>query len=111
MVVQMDRLINGQEYIRQAVLVHPLDEPIPLQSFVGEDKDLIERIIPTQPGPIDDIKEKDCVEAETYVFDQAQASTLEPELWSFTEFMQENAWKWYGGRAPRSQEMPETEVS
>ncbi|KAF8635179.1 hypothetical protein AX15_000511 [Amanita polypyramis BW_CC] len=96
-------VFEGNEYIRQTVLVHPLEEATPLNDFAGQDKNLIERIAPAEPQPIDEVLAKassDCAEAEVYVF-QEDVSKLEPALWSFGEFVRKNAWKWYGGQVSR----------
>ena len=84
--------------------VYPLEEPTPLEKFLDEDEDgLIARIDPAQPAGADDVITAG-VEAETYLY--GDENDLRPALWSFSEFMSKNAWKWYGGERGR----PETEI-
>jgi hypothetical protein len=92
-----------QEYSREVVTVYPLEEPTPLEKFIdedGHDRNLIARIVPAQPAAADNViwADEAGVEAETYVY--GDASGLRPALWSFSEFVRQNAWKWYGGKAP-----------
>jgi len=100
---------EGSEYKREVVMVYPLEEPTPLEKFIeedGHDRNLIARIVPAQPAHADDVimADKAGVETETYVY--GDESELRPALWSFTEFVDKNAWKWYGGESDR----PETEI-
>lgn len=109
---------EGDVYIREAVRVHALEEPITLEKFVdkeGHDKDLVERIMPTQL-PISEILEKivsEAVETETYVYQDV--TVLEPELWSFADFLRDKASPWLDGSKqdfdtdPEPEEGPETE--
>ena len=84
-------------YLRKAVQVHALEELTALSNFVGHDKDLIERIMPAQPKqPVADIiggMGSEVVETETYVF--LEMGELEPELWSFEDFLGQAAFQWY----------------
>ena len=100
-----------QEYSKEVVTVYPLEEPTPLENFIEEDgKNLVDRLAPAQPAaaaadePIS--VDRTGVEAETYVY--GDASSLKPALWSFREFVQKDAWKWYGGIVRRGGE-PEEE--
>lgn len=94
--------------------VYPLEEPTPLEKFieqVGYDRNLIARIDPAQPAGADDVNtmsDKAGVEVETYLY--GDESELRPALWSFSEFVGKNAWKWYGGEAEDSIDRPETEI-
>ena len=91
-----------------------------LEVFVdeeGHDRDLIERIMPTQPLPISEILEKigsESVETETYMYQDV--TVLEPELWSFADFLRDKASSWLDGSRqacydtdPEPKEGPETE--
>ncbi len=102
-----------QEYTREVVTVYPLEEPTPLEKFIDEDghdknKNLIARIVPAQPAGADDVitADKAGVKTETYVYKDER--WLRPELWSFSEFVSKNAWKWY--REEDSIDRPETEI-
>ncbi|KAF8349158.1 hypothetical protein F5887DRAFT_1060045 [Amanita rubescens] len=100
-------MFEGSEYTREVVTVYPLEEPTPLEKFIDEDGHLIARIVPAQPVAADDVimvSDKAGVEAETYIY--GDESDLRPTLWSFSEFMSKNAWKWYKGETDR----PETEI-
>jgi hypothetical protein len=106
------KLVLQQEYSKEVVTVYPLEEPMPLENFIKEDdKNLVDRLAPAQPAvtaadePIN--ADRTGVEADTYVY--GDASSLKPALWSFREFVQNDAWKWYGGVVRRGGE-PEEEI-
>ena len=99
------KLFYVQEYIREVVTVYPLEEPTPLENFIDEeehDKNLLARMAPAQPA--DELVSADRAEVETETYVYRDASNLKPELWSFREFVQNNAWKWYGGIVRRGEE-------
>ncbi|KAJ7494766.1 hypothetical protein B0H11DRAFT_1857826 [Mycena galericulata] len=79
-------LFEGSEYDRKAVQVHPLSGLVNLSSYT----------MPTgTPSPLpSDSDLRDPVEVETYVY--GDISGLMPEIWDFDDFVQKNAWKWYG---------------
>src|SRR5690606_26657835 len=82
-------------YTRQAVSVHPLSE---LKDFDLTSHPLSRSdeasLVPTHPPPLPDTSELlPPVEAETYIFKYVRK--LEPELWSFEDFVAKNARKWY----------------
>ncbi|EFI27900.1 homoaconitate hydratase [Coprinopsis cinerea okayama7 len=86
---------EGSEYTRQAVSVHPLSE---LKDFDLTSHPLSRSdeasLVPTHPPPLPDTSELlPPVEAETYIFKYVRK--LEPELWSFEDFVAKNARKWY----------------
>ncbi|KIL67642.1 hypothetical protein M378DRAFT_73316 [Amanita muscaria Koide BX008] len=110
---------EGDVYIREAVRIRALEEPITLEEFVdeeGHDRDLVERIMPTHL-PISEILEKiesEAVETETYVYQDV--TVLESELWSFADFLRDKASPWLDGSRqeyydtdPEPKEGPETE--
>lgn len=61
-------------------------------------------IVPTTPPPLSPefianlSTTHPPIEANTYIWIQP-TSELKPELWDFTEFVRENAWKWVGSGA------------
>ncbi|KAF5382163.1 hypothetical protein D9615_004388 [Tricholomella constricta] len=88
-------IFEGSEYVRKGIDVHPLSPLVKLSEYPVDDKALIPSKPPSLParselGPP--------IKAETYVYDLYKR--LEPELWSFEEFVQNNAWKWYGDQQP-----------
>lgn len=101
-----------QEYSREVVTVYPLEEPAPLENFIEDDKKLVERIAPAPPAvtaPDETISaDRTGVEAETYIY--VDASSLKPALWSFREFVQNDAWKWHGGVVRRGGEPEQVEI-
>ncbi|KAK2460319.1 hypothetical protein APHAL10511_007708 [Amanita phalloides] len=104
------------DYIREVVSVYPLEELTALENFVhdeGQNKNIIERIGHVQPRAFDEILAGTMgagVKAETYVYQDV--GTLRPTLWSFSEFVEKNAWKWYGREDSEEEEneAPETEI-
>ena len=92
---------SEQMYDRMAVQVHALEELTPLSEFAddefGSNEDLIKRIMPAQrQGPVADIIGRmgpEVVETETYVF--LDMDDLEPELWSFEDFLEQAAFQWF----------------
>ncbi|KAJ7475882.1 hypothetical protein FB451DRAFT_1245102 [Mycena latifolia] len=60
-------IFEGSEYDREKVPVYPLENLVGLADYTM---------------------------VETYVFNQI--SRLMPEIWDFEDFVQKNAWKWYG---------------
>lgn len=100
-----------QEYIREGVLVHPLgpfsslsSTPVPNTTIpsVGPTSTPSSKsatntyLVPlTAPGlpPLDSLAEP--LPAETYIY-AGPLQDLSPELWSYEDFIRENAWKWVG---------------
>lgn len=88
----MADLTRAQEYVRKGVEVHPLGPMIKLPEYGSDNESLIPSKPPALPTAID---ESPTIHAETYIYDQFK--NLEAELWSFEEFVKNNARKWYGG--------------
>lgn len=61
-------------------------------SKYGADK---ESLIPSKPPALPTSGLSETIHAETYIYDQF--TKLDADLWSFEEFVKNNAWKWYGG--------------
>jgi hypothetical protein len=60
-----------------------------------------EALVPPKPPPLPTLSDlAPPIRTETYVYDHFKR--LEPELWSFEEFVKKNAWKWYGDQLPDS---------
>ncbi|KAI0661652.1 hypothetical protein C8Q70DRAFT_966296 [Cubamyces menziesii] len=76
-------LFEGDEYTREAVAVHPLEPLAPLSST---------------PVPRSDpsAASNGATDADvTYIY-AGPLRDLSPELWSYDDFVRENAWKWVG---------------
>lgn len=72
--------------------MHPLDSLIGLPELELVEKD----IVPSTPPPLPKHSELFApVEVETYVYCMP-LSTVNAELWSFDDFVKNNAWKWVG---------------
>ncbi|KAK2467978.1 hypothetical protein APHAL10511_000273, partial [Amanita phalloides] len=103
-------------YITEVVSVYPLEELTALEKFMddeGQNKNIIERIGHVQPRALDEILAGAMgagVKAETYVY--RDVGTLRPALWSFSEFVEKKAWKWYGWEdlEEEENEAPEPEI-
>ncbi|TFK75030.1 hypothetical protein BDN72DRAFT_832739 [Pluteus cervinus] len=87
---------EGPDYGRQNVQVHKLGEMMSLDSY-QLDEQASGDLLPTTPQALPDrevlTSESGQTDAQTYVF--KDISELEAEMWSFEEFVKENAWKWY----------------
>ncbi|KAF4614155.1 hypothetical protein D9613_007797 [Agrocybe pediades] len=83
---------EGDEYIRRKVQVHSLGPFVDVATHPVHD----EALIPPNPPPIPDIFNlPQAISAETYIY--TDVTCLKPDLWSYSEFVKNNAWKWYGG--------------
>ncbi|KAJ6531828.1 hypothetical protein B0H19DRAFT_457804 [Mycena capillaripes] len=76
-------IFEGDEYTREKVEVHPLENLVDLAEYV---MDTATHSLPA------DLPE--AAEVETYVF--GKIGRLMPDIWDFDDFVQKNAWKWYG---------------
>ncbi|KAH8823352.1 hypothetical protein DL96DRAFT_1617318 [Flagelloscypha sp. PMI_526] len=84
---------EGSEYTREPVQIHPLRpfHALPALIHLPIPNDLI---TPSNPPPLPPASElPPAFAAETYIY--RDVVYLRPELWSFDEFVKENAWKWY----------------
>ncbi|KAF8071906.1 hypothetical protein FPV67DRAFT_1483122 [Lyophyllum atratum] len=86
---------EGSEYIRKHVEVHPLAPLVKLSEYPINEAALIPEEPPALPASTDLAPS---IKAETYVYDRFKR--LEPALWSYEEFVKNNAWKWYADQLP-----------
>ncbi len=96
-----------QEYTRENVKVHPLGpltslsstpvptSTIPSSSTAATDSYVVPLDAPSLP-PLDALSAP--LPAETYIY-AGPLTDLSPELWSYEDFVRENAWKWVGRTA------------
>ncbi|VDC04759.1 unnamed protein product [Peniophora sp. CBMAI 1063] len=86
-------IFEGSEYTRDPVRVHPLGpaSPPPLAaSHATQD------FVPATTNPLPKPDElAPAVQASAYVWSNP-VTELKPELWSFEDFVRDNAWKWVG---------------
>ncbi|KAH9481407.1 AIG2-like protein C [Psilocybe cubensis] len=83
---------ESDEYVRRKVKVHPLGSFTRIfEKIVDED------FVPEHPPPLPEISKlhESSFEADTYIY--CDETNLNEELWSFEDFVRNNAWKWYGG--------------
>ncbi|KAI1797200.1 hypothetical protein LXA43DRAFT_910390 [Ganoderma leucocontextum] len=101
-------LFEGDEYTRENVLVHPLgpfsalsSTPVPRSTIPSVGAPLAPSTqsatdayttAPELP-PLDSLSPP--LPAETYIY-VGPLDDLTPELWSYEDFVRENAWKWIG---------------
>ncbi|KAJ7707674.1 hypothetical protein B0H17DRAFT_918044 [Mycena rosella] len=79
-------VFEGAEYEREKVLVNPLENAVGLLDYT---------MATATPAPLpSDAELPPPVEAETYVY--GNMSGLMPDIWDFGDFVEKNAWKWYG---------------
>ncbi|KAF8558147.1 hypothetical protein OG21DRAFT_1520001 [Imleria badia] len=81
------------EYTREVVLVHALGPLVALDDMQATG------VVPPMPPPD---KLQTPIEVNTYVWCRP-LSELQPRLWTFEEFVEENAWKWIGAGSRRDQ--------
>jgi hypothetical protein len=95
-----------KEYGLKKVFVHPLGTFCDLESDNSLEKS--GSIVPTSPPPLPPISDlPDSMEVETYIY--ARMANLNPDLWSFEEFVKNNAWKWYGRGADENVDFTEVD--
>ncbi|KAG7089547.1 hypothetical protein E1B28_011220 [Marasmius oreades] len=96
-------VFEGSEYRRTTVKVYPLEPLLDMTVYSKKDD---ESLVPSSPPPIP-TELGDPIEAETYIY--LEPSRLEPELWSFEEFVEQNARKWYGTDARAREDLVEVD--
>ncbi|PPR00792.1 hypothetical protein CVT24_000757 [Panaeolus cyanescens] len=86
----LDRF-EGDEYIRRPVQAHLLGPFVDVSTHGTRFNDLI----PTHPPPLPENVDTSTqtLEVETYIY--CDETNLEADLWSFEDFVKNNAWKWY----------------
>ncbi|KAI8980118.1 hypothetical protein BD414DRAFT_493684 [Trametes punicea] len=98
-------LFEGDEYVRESVAVHPLGPLVPLSSTPvprtaaptpSEEVTGLYVVPPMAPElpPLETLPPP--LPAQTYIY-AGPLSNVSPELWSYDDFVRENAWKWVGG--------------
>ncbi|KAI0368638.1 hypothetical protein BV20DRAFT_969010 [Pilatotrama ljubarskyi] len=97
-------LFEGDEYTRESVAVHPLGPLTPLSSHseprasaptpgdAATDAYVVPRTAPELP-PLNALPTP--LPAQTYIY-AGPLDQLSSELWSYEDFVRENAWKWVG---------------
>lgn len=86
--VELLDIFEGSEYTRESVRVHPLGSFKDVSTYTIDDA-----LVPSQPSSSSE--RPPAVDAETYIY--VKAFNLKSELWSFDDFVKNNAWKWYTG--------------
>lgn len=92
-----------QEYDRRKVKAYPLAPFGDMEEYSAKGN---ESLIPAHPPPIPD-KLPTAIDADTYIY--LDPSQLEPELWSFEEFVTQNAHKWYSADARAREDIVEVD--
>ena len=85
-------LFEPKEYIRESVQVHPLGpfKDISPHTIAKDD------LVPSHPPPLPSSSQTSpAIDAQTYIY--IEACDLDSELWSFDDFVKNNARKWYTG--------------
>lgn len=95
---------EGTEYSRDPVKVYPLGPLASISTHLREFKDLV----PAKPPPLPQESElAAAIDADTYVF--LELDKLEAEPWDFANFVEHNAWKWYGAAADDNEYVAEVD--
>ncbi|KAG6899298.1 hypothetical protein C0993_011460 [Termitomyces sp. T159_Od127] len=84
---------EGDDYVRKGVDVHPLSTFVKLSQYPVDD----ETLIPSKPPALPETLAPP-FRTDTYVYNMLDR--LEPDLWSFEDFVKKNAWKWYREQLP-----------
>ncbi|KAJ7035091.1 hypothetical protein C8F04DRAFT_1100070 [Mycena alexandri] len=79
-------IFEGSEYTRDKVPVYPLSDLVNLADYT------MSTATPAPLPPDEELPEP--VRVETYVY--GDISGLMRDIWSFDDFVEKNAWKWYG---------------
>jgi hypothetical protein len=102
-----------QEYIRKEVHVHAVGRltALPSDAAISSEATAAEgSLIPVALPPLPSAdKLAQPVPAQTYVW-HTKDSYLEKELWSFDEFVQNNAYKWIGPDAKGNEDYEKVDV-
>lgn len=77
--------------MRKCVRTHQLGALVKLSEHPSDEETLIKTKIPPLPASVD---LEPALDAETYVYKSFE--NLDAELWSFEDFVKNNARKWYG---------------
>ncbi|KAF9450918.1 hypothetical protein P691DRAFT_725187 [Macrolepiota fuliginosa MF-IS2] len=93
---------EGSEYTRNAIQVHPLGPFANISSHSAG----FRKLFPAHPPPLPE-ELPPVIDAETYVF--LDLATLEPSQWDFADFVERNAWKWYGKGAEDNEDITEVD--
>jgi len=99
--VRLLDFFEGDEYVRNLVPVHPLSPPTTLSPHILGHTSTLPPAAPhrhspsTLPPPI---------LAHTYIWCES-LTRLIPSLWSFDDFVKNNAWKWAGVHADNREYM------
>ncbi|KAG6879556.1 hypothetical protein C0992_001561 [Termitomyces sp. T32_za158] len=86
-------IFEGDDYYRRSVDVHPLSTFVKLLDYPLDDETLIPSKLPALPATL-----APPFRTDTYIYDVS--ARLEPDLWSFEDFVKKNAWKWYREQLP-----------
>ena len=82
--------------------IHPLG---PLKDVSNHSIDQ-DSLVPAHPPPLPSSSQMaNIIRAETYVYEDE--NNLMAELWSFDDFVKNNAWKWYGSSADDNPDITE----
>ena len=105
----------NQQYVRKEVHVHPLGRLTPIPSNVAVSSSEVTaaaegHLIPAALPPLPSADElAQPTPAQTYVW-CSEDSYLEKELWSFDEFVKNNAYRWIGPEAESREDYEEVDV-
>ncbi|KAF8867805.1 hypothetical protein BD779DRAFT_1386667, partial [Infundibulicybe gibba] len=79
---------EGEEYRRETVKASPLEPMMDLSGFI------LEPTLPKIPPPLPSFTDlADPLDVEVYIYEDP--NNLKARLWSFSDFVEQNAWKWY----------------
>ena len=84
--------------------IHPLGPLIDVSKHSTDNDSLV----PVHPPPLPSPSQMtNIIRAETYVY--GDENNLMAELWSFDDFVKNNAWKWYGSAADENPDITEVD--
>jgi hypothetical protein len=85
--------MSGQKYVRLQVFVHPLGPFTPVPVDVATPGAVKDSLISTDLPPSAASELAQSVSAQTYAWG-LDDGYLDKEVWSFDEFVRNNAWRW-----------------
>ena len=94
---------SQKEYQRRRIEVYPLERFRDISAH-AVNEDTLQNHFPPLPSPTELQRS---TEAETYVY--CDVRNLEVQLWSYEDFVKQNAWKWYGTAADKNADIAEVD--
>ncbi|KAJ3753530.1 hypothetical protein EV360DRAFT_53325 [Lentinula raphanica] len=97
---------EGDEYSRSNIEIHPLQSLVDISDYNATLDEAT--LVPVDPPPIPSASDLlPATPAQTYIYNNLD--NLEADLWSFDDFVRNNAWKWYGSASYTNPDITEVD--